>query len=108
MGVYIARLDRSISGFSNWHPTRYGDDDSSHGIESVDEDEITLGDLFNLDGQAVSRSCSIEEENVLQSDAFDDVPNEEDYDRQHGFVTHMYRKTVSSGQELTVSWSDRI
>ena len=94
MGVYIARLDRNISGFSNWHPTRYGDDDDYHGIETVDEDNITLAGLFCLDGKVVSAGCSVEEENLLQSDAFDDDPDEEDYDRQHGCVTHMYRKTV--------------
>lgn len=96
MGVYIANLNRTISGFSDWHATRYGDndDDDYHGIDTVDEDNIVLGDLFSFDGKAVSGGCSVKEENLLQSDAFDD-PDEEDYDRYHGCVTHVYQKTVS-------------
>lgn len=109
MGVYIAGLDRTRSGFSNWHPNRYGVEDDYHGIDTVDEDEITVTDLFGLDGKAVSGGMTIEEEeNIIQSDAFDDDddPDEEDYDRHHGFVTHIYRKTVSPRQGLTVLLAD--
>ena len=107
MGVYIAGLDKTLSGFSDWHPNRYGVEDDYHGIDTVDEDEITVTDLFTLDGKVSGgMTQTIEEENLIQSDAFDDDPDEEDYDRHHGFVTHIFRKTVSSVHGLTVSWTD--
>ena len=111
MGVYIANLERNRSGFcESSHKSQYGDDDGGHHyIDTVDDDEITMEDLFSLDGKAVSVGMiqTIEEENFIQSDAFDD-PDEEDYDGQHGFVTHIFRKTVSPARGLTVLWTNVI
>ena len=123
MGVYIAALERTRSGFCySSHSNYYGDDDDDdhHDIDQIDDDYITLTKMADLDGQVVMSGMTVrEEENLIQSwrfhddsdddgsdDDCDDDPDEEDYDRHHGFVTHIFRKTVSSVHGLTVSWTD--
>lgn len=101
MCVYIADLDRTCSGFSDCH---YGDVDDHHDIHTVDEDEITLSDFVDLNGNAVAGSISIhEDEHFIQSEPFDDIPDGEDFDYHHGLVTHCYRRTVSFGQRVALS-----
>lgn len=94
MGLYLATMERTHSGFCDFH----GDeDDDYHMIEHEDEDSITLTDLVNLNGSHVASGIGIDEyENIVQSDPFDNGPDEEDFDRYHGRVTHEYKMTVSS------------
>lgn len=54
MGVYIADLDRTRSGFCDYHPSRYGDEDGHHGIENENVDSIRLTKMVELDGKTVA------------------------------------------------------
>ena len=91
--MYIANLDRTHSGFCDYHPSYYGGDDH-HYIETDDEDSITLTKVVEVSGRTVVTGTAIVEENFLQSEPFDDDPDDEDFDENHGLVTHYYRKTV--------------
>lgn len=93
IGVYIADLDRTHSGFCDYHPSYYGSDDH-HYIETDDEDSITPTKVVEVSGGTVVTGTAIVEENFLQSEPFDDDPDDEDFDENHGLVTHYYRKTV--------------
>lgn len=95
IGVYIADLDRTHTGFCDYHPSHYGEDDH-HAIETEDEDSITLTKMVEFNGRTVVNDIAIdEEEHFVQSEPFDDEPDEEDFEEYHGLVTHYYRKTVS-------------
>lgn len=105
MGLYIANLNRTVSGFcESHHRSRYGDDDDQHYISMVDDDEITLSGMVEVNGGAVASDISLEEEeHFVQSEPFEDGPDDEDYEDYHGNVTHYYRKTVSSKQRVALS-----
>ncbi len=104
MCVYVADLNRTCSGFSDYHPSHYGDEDDHHDIETVDEDEIDLSNFVDLNGNAVAGCISIhEDEHFIQSEPFDDISDDEDFDYHHGLVTHCYRKTVSFELEVALS-----
>lgn len=93
MGVFIADLHRTRSGFCEY--SRGGDwEDDHHGIETEDEDLIELTKVVDVDGETISPGFALEEEHFLQDDVFD-IPDDEDYDYHNGFVTHHYLKTVS-------------
>ncbi|CAD6588710.1 MAG: hypothetical protein ASARMPRED_003700 [Alectoria sarmentosa] len=94
MGLYIANIDRTHSGFCNSHPSYYGEPDH-HYIETTDDDFITWTKVVDLDGNTVAIDGSLEsDENFIQSEPFEDIPDDEDFDRGHGLVTHSYRRTV--------------
>ena len=102
MGLYIADLDRELSGLCD-----NGDPDS-YVFGDVNEDRITLSQLDDIDGRTVAdcKSTEIEEpEHFIQNEPFCDDPDEQDRD-QFGYVTHIYRRTVSTGSEFTVSQAD--
>lgn len=95
MGLYIADLDRTLTGFCE--SCYYNqDDDYEMGVE--DEDSITLIKMVDLDGNIVGGRMALDaEDNFVASDPFDEGPDNRDYDRSHGVVTYYYRRTVSSG-----------
>lgn len=92
MGLYIADLDRTLTGFCE---SRYNqDEDYDMGVE--DEDFITLTKMVDLDGNIVAGRIPLDaEDNFVASDPFDEVPDSRDFDRNHGVVTYYYRRTVS-------------
>ena len=89
MGVYIANLDRTRSGVYDYHPRRYGDEDGHHGIENEDEDSIILTKMAELNGETVAGVLTLKgDRNFIQSEPFDDIPDDEDFEYHHGLVTH--------------------
>ena len=106
MDLCIATLDRTHSGFCDSHPSYFGEDDQ-HYIETTDEDFITWTKVVDLDGNTVAIDGSLDsDENFIQSEPFEDIPDDEDFDRSHGLVTHCFRRTVSSEQRLTLLRAD--
>lgn len=106
MDLYIANIDRTHSGFCDSHPSYYGEDDQ-HYIETTDEDFITWTKVVDLDGNTVAIDGSLDlDDNFIQSEPFEDIPDDEDFDRGHGLVTHSYRRTVSSGKILALPCTD--
>lgn len=106
MGLYIADLDRTHSGICEYyHGNQYGDDDDDHHEITIDDaDEITLSNMAEVNGKTVASDiCLEEDENFVQSEPFDDGPDNEDYQSYHGLVTHYYKNTVSFGQGLALS-----
>ncbi|KAL9067195.1 MAG: hypothetical protein Q9161_007091 [Pseudevernia consocians] len=93
IGLYRAHLERTQSGFCDSH---YGDENNEyHEIEHEDADSILLINMVHLNGSHVANSIAISEyDNFVQSDPFDNGPDKEDFDSQHGRVTHYYRMTV--------------
>ena len=69
-----------------------------HNIECVNEDTLELRLVVRPDGSKYATGVSIEEENIIQEDVFDDLPDEEDYEGYTGNagpdVTHYYRKSA--------------
>lgn len=95
VGLYLANLRRTRSGYSESFANHYGNSD--HGIDSEDENYIDMEEIFDIDGNSVAELQIDEEEHFIQSDPFDDVdPAEEDYDEDHGYKTEVYRATVSA------------
>ena len=95
MDVYIADLNRKRSGSSNYLPLPY-DDHSPYEIDEMQEDKIILTKIVDLYGNIVESDASLEEEeNFIQSDAFEDDPYSEGFNYINEIVTHCYRKTVS-------------
>ena len=96
MGVYIADLDRTLDGFCE----DYCNDDEYY-MSVEDEDSIVLTKMVNLDGTTVGSDLALEvEDNFVASDPFDEGPDKEEHDRNHGLVTYYYRRTVSIGPGL--------
>ena len=96
MGLYIANLDRTLNGFCEDY---CNDDDYYMSVE--DEDSIVLTKIVNLDGNTVGSNLALEvEDNFVASDPFDEGPDKEEHDRNHGLVTYYYRRTVSIGPGL--------
>lgn len=109
MGVYIADLDRTVSGSCrSSHPSQYGPPDG-HDMDTVDDDYTTLNDVVNLAGKKVATDLAMDlEVNIVQDEPFDDDPDDEDYDFYDGAVTHYYRRTVSSGSRVALPMSDML
>lgn len=105
MGLYIADLKRSRSGFCESDLRSYREDDH-HYIDTEDEDDVDLIDLVDLDGNPVACGPSLDfievDEHFIQSDPFGDDPDEEEYDR-YGYVTQVHWKTVISEQWFALS-----
>ena len=96
MGMYITSLNRTRSGVCDYHSSHYGDEDDHHDIETEDDDCIDLMKSVDFDGNKVPGDMSIEEdEDFIQSEPFNDGPDEKDFDYHYGVVTHYYRKPVS-------------
>ena len=96
MGLYIANLDRTLDSFCE----DYCDDDDYY-MSVEDEDSIVLTKVVDLNGNIVGSSLALEvEDNFVASDPFDEGPDKEEYDRNHGLVTYYYRRTVSIGSGL--------
>lgn len=92
IGLCIADLDRTRSGFCGFYPNRY---DYQHDIETEDLNEIILTNIVDLDGNTVGGGFSIEEDkHFIQSEPFDEVPDEKDF-KSGGIVTYYHRRTVS-------------
>ena len=97
-GLYIANLDRTLTGFCEDY---YNDDDYYMSVE--DEDSIVLTKVVNLDGNTVGSDLALEvEDNFVASDPFDEGPDSQDNDRNHGLVTYYYRRTVRLGSGLAL------
>ena len=102
IGLYLAHLERTHSGFCGSH---YGDETNEyHEIGHEDADSILLINMVHLNGSRVANSIAISEyDNFVQSDPFDNGPDKEDFDSQHGRVTHYYRMTVRLQVQRAVS-----
>ena len=99
MGLYIANLDRTLTGFCEDY---HDDDDYYMGVE--DEDSIVLTKVVDLKGNTVGSNLTLDfEDNFVASDPFDEDPDSQDNDRNHGLVTYYYRRTVSLGSRLTLA-----
>lgn len=91
MGLYIADLDRTLTGFCE---SRYNQDEDYD--MNVEEDLITLTKMVDLDGNIAGGRIPLDvEDNFVASDPFGEIPDSRDFDRNHGVVTHCYRRTVS-------------
>ena len=98
MDVYMAHVDRTRSSYCDFHHSCYGDDNGLHNIENEDDNEIHLTKVVDLDGKTFASGTPIElDEHFIQSEPFEDDPDEENFDYHHGSATHCYRKTVGSG-----------
>ena len=98
MGLYIADLDRTLTGFCEDY---CNDDDFYMSVE--DEDSIVLTKVVDLNGNTVGSDLALDfDDNFVAFHPFaDDVPDREDIDRNHGLVTYYYRKTVSMHRNRT-------
>ena len=102
IGLYIANLDRTLTGFCE---DFCNDDDYCMTVE--DEDSIVLTNIVDLDGNTVGSDLSLEvDDNFVASDPFDDDPDKEDFDRNHGLVTYYYQRTVSIGPGLAPTYAN--
>jgi hypothetical protein len=96
LGFYIclARLTRTVEGTHDWDEEyrRF------HDMESVHTETLTLDRISNLDGSVPydTKSLKFDEDDIVQFYPFgnDEEPDEEDYDRHYGNLTHCYRRTV--------------
>ena len=93
IGLYIADLDRTLTGFcEDFH------DDDDYYMSVEDEDSIVLTRIVDLQGNSVGSNLELDiEDNFVASEPFDDGPDKEDIDRKHALVTYYYRRTVSIG-----------
>ena len=99
IGLYIADMNRTLTGFSDYH----GDDDDDYWIDVEVEDSIILTKVVDPEGNTVGGDIAIDvEENFVESDPFDAAPDTQDIDRNHGLVTCYYRRTVSIGSGLAL------
>ena len=99
MGLYIANLDRTLTGFCEDY---HDDDDYYMGVE--DEDSIVLTKVVDHYGNTLTIDLAIEfEDNFVASDPFDEGPDSQDNDRNHGLVTYHYRRTVSLRSGLALA-----
>lgn len=65
------------------------------------------GSHVDLDGNTVGSDLALEfKENFVASDPFDEGPDSQDNDRNHGLVTYYYRRTVSFGTGLAMAETD--
>ena len=111
IGLYIADLDRTLTGFCEDYQ-----DDGNWYMSLEDEDSIVLTKIVDLVGNTVGSDLPLEvEDNFVASDPFaDDVPDkedfthydEEDFSHYDGVVTYYYWKTVSIGTGLARAKAD--
>ncbi|RSL55040.1 hypothetical protein CEP53_007231 [Fusarium sp. AF-6] len=117
--VYLALLEKMESGSVEYCPDPYDrrsfyrggyydgygdydddddddeDEDGFHALDEVLESEHKVLALVGLDGHTVTKGLELDEEDILQEDAFEDVDGREEYEGYMGnsgpMATHWYR-----------------
>ncbi|RMJ07363.1 hypothetical protein CDV36_013034 [Fusarium kuroshium] len=115
--VYLALLEKMESGSVEYCPDPYDrrsfyrggyyggygdyddddeeDEDGFHALDEVLESEHKVLTLVDLDGHTVTKGLELDEDDILQEDAFEDIDGREEYEGYMGnsgpMATHWYR-----------------
>ncbi|RSL53078.1 hypothetical protein CEP54_010572 [Fusarium duplospermum] len=113
--VYLALLEKMESGSVEYCPDPYDrrsfyrggyyggyddydddeDEDGFHALDEVFESSHKVLTLVDLDGHTVTKGLELDEDDILQEDAFEDIEGREEYEGYMGnsgpMATHWYR-----------------
>ncbi|RSM14197.1 hypothetical protein CDV31_005533 [Fusarium ambrosium] len=115
--IYLALLEKMESGSVEYCPDPYDrrsfyrggyyggygdydddddeDEDGFHALDEVFESSHKVLTLVDLDGHTVTKGLELDEEDILQEDAFEDIDGREEYEGYMGnsgpMATHWYR-----------------
>lgn len=78
--VYLASMEKQVEGGCDEYDSPYGSSGSGeyHKIVDVCTEIISLRRLFDIKGQEIARDVHVDDSQVIQKDAFDEI-DEEDY-----------------------------
>ncbi|RSM10967.1 hypothetical protein CEP52_003205 [Fusarium oligoseptatum] len=82
-------------GYGDYDDDDEEDEDGFHALDEVLESEHKVLTLVDLDGHTVTKGLELDEEDILQEDAFEDIDGREEYEGYMGnsgpMATHWYR-----------------
>lgn len=105
IGFHVASLERIHEGQCE----SYCGDADYYAIESTTESTITLTRVVDFNGRLVTKDLPVDEnDNIIQRDLFGNGPDDQEYERYHGLVTHYYRDTVGYAEHLKTVEADRL
>jgi hypothetical protein len=89
-------LERNVEGFGDLEEPGFG---NAHVMNDVESDSIKLKYVVDLNGVEPFKGLklSFSDGDIVQDDPFEDAePDDEDYDKYYGRLTHIYRHSVST------------